>query len=56
MINYFNFKRFNDHYLITNDFGYYMFVDQDLMGKLIQDKIEPDNEYKDELIGKGFLI
>ncbi len=56
MINYFNFKRFGEQYLITNDFGYYMFVDDETIRKLAQDQIEPENYYRDELIEKGFLI
>ncbi|WP_051226437.1 His-Xaa-Ser system radical SAM maturase HxsB [Butyrivibrio sp. MC2013] len=36
MINYFNFKRFENDYLITNDFGRYSFVDLPTLKKLIQ--------------------
>ena len=35
MFNYFNFKRFHDKYLITNDFGRYMFVEPDQFKALI---------------------
>ncbi len=35
MINYFNFKKFNNEYLITNDFGKYQFVSFDTVKKLV---------------------
>ena len=35
MINYFNFKKFNDKYLITNDFGKYQFLPFDTVKKLV---------------------
>lgn len=39
MINYFNFKRFDKDYLITNDFGRYEFLSPSEMESLIHDNI-----------------
>ncbi|SCY47424.1 His-Xaa-Ser system radical SAM maturase HxsB [Lachnospiraceae bacterium XPB1003] len=46
MINYFNFKKFNDKYLITNDFGRHQFVSFDTLKKLVNGDEELDeHEY-----------
>ena len=56
MINYFNFSRFGDKYLITNDLGYYMFIDDDNFQKLLFDKIKVDDERYSEFTEKGFIF
>lgn len=38
MINYFNFKKFGDEYLLTNDTGRYAFVSEDTLKALIENK------------------
>jgi His-Xaa-Ser system radical SAM maturase HxsB len=55
MINFFNFKKFNDEFLITNDMGNYMFVSKEDLSQLIMDKISADNTIYGELVDKGFV-
>ena len=38
MINYFNFKKKDDEYLITNDAGRYLFISQNTFEALTQNK------------------
>ena len=38
MINYFNFKKLNNEYLITNDLGRYLFADKKELISLINTK------------------
>lgn len=40
MINYFNFKKLNDKFLITNDLGRYMFVSRKELMSLVQNDID----------------
>lgn len=55
MINYFNFKRLNDNsILITNDFGEYSFVENDVFINLLKNKVDKNTEKGLELINKGF--
>lgn len=56
MINYFNFKKFDNKYLITNDLGYYMFIDSAEFNKLILDDISVNDENYSELTNKGFIF
>lgn len=56
MINYFNFKKKNDRYLITNDLGKYMFISENTFSELLSGNVSDDNVEKDELIEKGFII
>ena len=44
MINYFNFKRVNDKYLLTNDLGKYIFATQDELHALLKDSIDGNTE------------
>lgn len=39
MINYFNFKKLNNDYLLTNDLGRYMFASKAELTSLIKDKV-----------------
>lgn len=55
MINYFNFKKFDDEYLISNDFGHHMFISQNDFKMLLTDKISADNDRYSEFSGKGFV-
>jgi His-Xaa-Ser system radical SAM maturase HxsB len=43
MINYFNFRKFNDKYLITNDAGKYLFIGSDTLKGLVQGNIDYNN-------------
>ena len=45
MINYFNFKKFADSYLLTNDFGRYMYATKDEMNSLICDKVDYKTQF-----------
>lgn len=55
MLNYFNFKKFGDDYLITNDLGYYSFLSENDFKKLVCDHITPIDKKYNELIDKGFI-
>lgn len=55
MINYFNFKKFDDKYLVSNDFGNHMFLSQNDFKLLLMDKIVPENERYTEFAEKGFV-
>ena len=46
MINYFNFKKLKDgDYLITNDMGCFMFVNENELESLIKDNVNYDSEF-----------
>ena len=45
MINYFNFKKFADAYLLTNDLGRYMFATKEELNSLIGDKVDYQSEF-----------
>lgn len=55
MINYFNFKKFDDQFLITNDFGSYAFIDSQTLRYLILGDKEISQETKAVLTEKRFL-
>lgn len=55
MINYFNFKKFDKDYLITNDTGKFAFVDKKTFSLLVSDKVTKDNEKYRELEEKLFI-
>lgn len=45
MINYFNFKKFNNKYLITNDLGRYMFVNKNELFSLINNQVDMNTDF-----------
>ena len=55
MINYFNFKKLNNEYLITNDTGKFMFVNKDEFSNLVLDRITVENPRYKEFSDKGFV-
>lgn len=55
MINHFNFKKFKDKNLITNDMGQYMLLPDEDFEKLIHDKINENSPYYEELSNKAFV-
>ena len=55
MINYFNFKKLNNEYLITNDSGSFMFISNEELSKLVLDRISCEDERYDEFVKKGFI-
>ena len=40
MINYFNFKKLGDHFLLTNDLGRYLFATEEELRALIDDRVD----------------
>ena len=54
MINYFNFKRFKNRYLLTNDLGKYMFASQNEFKSLLLDNIDLNSKFGMEATEKFF--
>lgn len=55
MINYFNFEKRGQKYLITNDFGKYQFISENTFKELISDSVKDGNVEKSKLIENGFI-
>lgn len=55
MFNYFNFKKFNDEYLITNDFGKWMFIDKKTLTSLVANR-KCDDNIEQKLYNNLFLF
>ena len=53
-LNYFNFSKRNNNYLLTNDFGKYIFLSPEQFNKLIH-KQPLDLNIEKELLEKGFI-
>lgn len=47
LINYFNFKKLDDNYLLTNDIGRYAFVSEETLKALINNDTLPENIYEE---------
>lgn len=56
MINYFNFKKISDGYLITNELGRYAFISEDEFKILVNDEITMDHKRFEELKEKYFIF
>lgn len=57
MINFFNFKQFNESiYLLTNDFGRFCFLNTTDFQTLTNNHADLELEIRKELIDKGFII
>lgn len=56
MINYFNFNKFRDKYLITNDLGRYAFVDNRVLKELVKTGDTSDLVCRDNLVHRGFIV
>ena len=54
MINYFNFKKMNKAYLITNDLGRYIFVSPNELKQLVKDKVDYSSPFGIEATNKFF--
>ena len=54
-LNFFNFKKLNDRFLLTNDFGKYMFLDERGFKKLLQKQIDVESEIGRTLIDKKII-
>lgn len=48
-LNYFNFKRFDDKILMTNDFGCHLFVTPEEFVQILSKNVEPDSELANAL-------
>ena len=55
MINYFNFQKRNNKYLISNDLGKYQFVSEKTFQQLIDNVIPDDENEKNTLKENGFI-
>ena len=55
MINYFNFQKFKNKYLITNDLGRYDFLDVSQFRRLLTDNLPTDSEEGKRLREKNFV-
>ena len=55
MINYFNFKKFDDEYLITNDLGRYAFLEQKDLISLIKNQVDSSSPVGKMLADNHFI-
>ncbi|MCH5138433.1 radical SAM protein, partial [Clostridiaceae bacterium UIB06] len=55
-LNYFNFSKFKDKYLLTNDLGNYIFLSEEQFKKLYSDTYGKDKQLYDKLCEKYFII
>lgn len=55
MINYFNFKQFDDEFLVTNDLGKYAFLNKKDFIDLVKDRVDSDSETGQILAERGFI-
>lgn len=55
-INYFNFKQFDDKYLLTNDSSKFIFVNKDEFHRLVQNEDLNDDELLSKLKDKHFIF
>lgn len=54
--NYFNFKKFDDTFLLTNDAGKYIFLSPPQMVKLLKNQITENDELYSELQDRFFIF
>lgn len=54
-LNYFNFKKFQDQVLLTNDFGCHMFVSEDIFKRILQKDIDMDSDIGQTLFEKNMI-
>lgn len=52
-LNYFNFKQLQGKLLLTNDFGNYLFLDQDEFRQVMGKKVSPDSQLGQRLLSTG---
>lgn len=55
MLNYFNFRKLDDSYLITNDAGQFEFIDQETLGRMIDGRLDSSSQQFKSLLDKGFV-
>ena len=56
MLNYFNFKKFNGEFLLTNDTGKYIFVSKKELEDLIMGKTGPESAIGKKLCAQKFMF
>jgi His-Xaa-Ser system radical SAM maturase HxsB len=56
MINHFNFSKFKDKVLITNDFGRYLFLNKDEFKKFIEKKLDSQEQIYKDLVENHFIL
>lgn len=56
MINYFNFKKYKDSYLLTNDFGDYIFLSKNDFHNFLDNNLDCDSELYKTLLNKQFIL
>lgn len=54
--NYFNFKKFDDSFLLTNDAGKYIFLSSPQMVKLLKNRIAENDECYNDLRDRSFIL
>ena len=54
-LNYFNFKKMEDRFLLTNDFGKYMCISEMDLKKLLQKQIDTESDIGKELIANKMI-
>lgn len=54
MINYFNYKKFQNKYLLTNDLGNYLFATKDELKSLIEDNVDISSDFGTQAKNKLF--
>ena len=55
-LNYFNFKKVNDKFLLTNDFGMYVYLNEKHFKKLLQKKIDTQSDVGKMLIDRKMIF
>lgn len=56
MINYFNFKKYKDSYLLTNDFGDYVFLTKKEFYAFLKQELDKESDLYKKLENKQFII
>lgn len=55
-LNYFNFKKFRDKYLLTNDLGNFLFLSEDEFQKVCIEDYKEDSQLYKKLAEKYFIV
>lgn len=55
MLNYFNFRKIKDRYLITNDLGHYYFLSDTEFNNLLQGQLKPGTKIYEDLSNEFFI-
>lgn len=55
-MNLFRYRKVDSKYVVTNDHGAYIFLDDIQLGQLLSGKVKPGTPLAEELTAKGFLV